>query len=145
MSDSDDSEGENPDYASASESEGEMNERELSEEQRNKQIYNELIRDKLGTILDFDNGKINEREYSIFMSGINKKLQELEFEDTTINKKLVELELDLKILLEIFERKIKSLKDKKWVEFYKNEIEKINEIQNNSKKMLEILSNFLKY
>ena len=106
-----DSEGENPDYASVSESEGEINERELSEEQRNKQIYNGLISDKLSNILDFDNGKINEREYSIFMSGINKKLQELEFEDTSVNKKLIELELDFKLLLEKFERKIKSLKE----------------------------------
>ena len=148
MSDSDDSEGENPDYASASESEGEMNERELSEEQRNKQIYNELIRDKLGTILDFDNGKINEREYSIFMSGINKKLQELEFEDTTINKKLVELELDLKILLEKFERKIKSLKETQNKNFLTSDeikellaleytIESLNEESNEQKLFLD--------
>ena len=148
MSDSDDSEGENPDYASASESEGEMNERELSEEQRNKQIYNELIRDKLGTILDFDNGKINEREYSIFMSGINKKLQELEFEDTTINKKLVELELDLKILLEKFERKNKSLKETQNKNFLTSDeikellaleytIESLNEESNEQKLFLD--------
>jgi len=110
-SDGSDSEGENAGYDSLSESEGEMNERELSEEQKNKQIYNGLISDKLSNILDFDNGKINEREYSIFMSGVNKKLQELEFEDTSVNKKLIELELDFKLLLEKFERRIKSLKE----------------------------------
>jgi hypothetical protein len=102
------SEGENPDYASEQEEPDEFN-----TERRSKKIYNELIKDKLGTILDFNNGKINEREYSIFIAGINKQLRELEFEDTTLNRKLVELELELKILLETFERKINFLKEKK--------------------------------
>ena len=102
------SEGENPDYASEQEEPD-----EFKTERRNKKIYNELIKDKLGTILDFNNGKINEREYSIFIAGINKKLRELEFEDTTLNRKLIELELELKILLETFERKINLLKEKK--------------------------------
>jgi hypothetical protein len=102
------SEGENPDYASEQEEPD-----EFKTERRNKKIYNELIKDKLGTILDFNNGKINEREYSIFIAGINKQLRELEFEDTTLNRKLLELELELKILLETFERKINFLKEKK--------------------------------
>ncbi len=40
---------------------------------------------------------------------------------------------------EIWHKKIKSLKDKKWVEFYKNEIEKINEIQNKIIKLMRIV------
>ena len=39
----------------------------------------------------------------------------------------------------IWHKKIKSLKDKKWVEFYKNEIEKINEIQNKIIKLMRIV------
>ena len=40
---------------------------------------------------------------------------------------------------EIWHKKIKSLKDKKWIEFYKNEIEKINEIQNKIIKLMRIV------
>jgi len=40
---------------------------------------------------------------------------------------------------EIWHKKIKSLKDKKWVEFYKSEIEKINEIQNKIIKLMRIV------
>ena len=115
-------EGENPDYASEQEDFSD----EDKTERRFKKIYNELIKDKLATILDFNNKKINEREYSIFMAGINKQLRELDFEDTTLNRKLVELELELKLLLETFERKINFLKDRKNQDFLS--IEEIKEL-----------------
>jgi hypothetical protein len=99
-----DSEGENPDYASEAGSDIS----ETNENVRAKKDYLELLYDKFGTILDYNNKKISSKEYFIFLAQINSKLEAFDYEDPTANKKLVELEFDFKLLLETIEQKSKK-------------------------------------
>jgi hypothetical protein len=99
-----DSEGEKPDYASEAESDTS----ETGEMVRAKKQYLDVLYDKFGTILDYNNKKIPPKEYFIFLAQINNKLEAFDYEDPTANKKLVELEFDFKLLLENAEQKSKN-------------------------------------